>query len=83
MPGSGSAGRRHATNETGGNEMNLKRMIRLAAIPALALAGGASAWAENVTAPGLHISEICPKPDARDPNGVEAGWIEIHNTSTT
>ena len=31
----------------------------------------------------LHISEICPKPTARDPNGVEAGWIEIHNTSDT
>ena len=31
----------------------------------------------------LHISEICPKPTARDPNGVEAGWIEIHNTSGT
>ncbi len=63
--------------------MNLKRMIRLAAIPALALAAGASARAENASASGLHISEICPKPDARDPNGVEAGWIEIHNTSTT
>ena len=31
----------------------------------------------------LHISEICPKPTALDPNGVEAGWIEIHNTSGT
>ena len=31
----------------------------------------------------LHISEICPKPAALDPNGVEAGWIEIHNTSDT
>ena len=29
----------------------------------------------------LRISEICPKPASRDPNGVEAGWIEIHNTS--
>ncbi|MCR5413538.1 MAG: CotH kinase family protein [Kiritimatiellae bacterium] len=29
--------------------------------------------------PTLHISEICPKPDALDPNGVEAGWIELYN----
>ncbi len=28
---------------------------------------------------GLRISEICPKPDALDPNGVEAGWIELYN----
>ena len=63
--------------------MNLKRMIRLAAIPALALAAGAAAQAEDVEASCLHISEICPKPDARDPNGVEAGWIELRNTGTT
>ncbi len=43
----------------------------------------AAARAENASASGLHISEICPKPTARDPNGVEAGWIEIHNTSDT
>lgn len=43
----------------------------------------AAAQAENASASGLHISEICPKPDARDPNGVEAGWIELRNTGTT
>ena len=39
--------------------------------------------AEITTDAVLHISEICPKPTALDPNGVEAGWIEIHNTSGT
>ena len=28
----------------------------------------------------LRISEICPKPTAFDPNGFEAGWIELTNT---
>ncbi len=31
----------------------------------------------------LRITEICPRPDALDPNGKEAGWIELTNTSTT
>ena len=42
----------------------------------------AAAQAEDVEASSLHISEICPKPTARDPNGVEAGWIELRNTGT-
>lgn len=28
----------------------------------------------------LRITEICPRPDALDPNGKEAGWIELTNT---
>ena len=31
----------------------------------------------------LRITEICPRPDALDPNGKEAGWIELTNTSET
>lgn len=31
----------------------------------------------------LRITEICPRPDALDPNGKEAGWIELTNTSAT
>ena len=27
----------------------------------------------------LRISEICPRPDERDPNGKESGWIELWN----
>lgn len=29
----------------------------------------------------LRITEICPRPDALDPNNKEAGWIELTNTS--
>ena len=28
----------------------------------------------------LRITEICPRPDKLDPNGKEAGWIELTNT---
>ena len=28
----------------------------------------------------LKISEICPRPDAFDPNGKESGWIELWNS---
>ena len=28
----------------------------------------------------LKISEICPRPDAFDPNGRESGWIELWNS---
>ena len=31
----------------------------------------------------LRITEICPRPDDPDPNGKEAGWIELTNTSET
>ncbi|MBR5591620.1 MAG: CotH kinase family protein [Kiritimatiellae bacterium] len=31
----------------------------------------------------LRITEICPRPDKLDPNGKEAGWIELTNTSAT
>ena len=34
---------------------------------------GSSAFAE------LCISEICPRPNAKDPNGLESGWIELYN----
>ncbi|MBR5587759.1 MAG: CotH kinase family protein [Kiritimatiellae bacterium] len=30
----------------------------------------------------LRITEICPRPDALDPNGKEAGWIELTNTGS-
>ncbi len=30
----------------------------------------------------LTIAEICPKPTAKDPNGVEAGWVELVNIGT-
>ncbi|MDO5462307.1 MAG: LamG-like jellyroll fold domain-containing protein [bacterium] len=31
----------------------------------------------------LRITEMCPRPDAMDPNGKEAGWIELQNTGDT
>ncbi len=30
----------------------------------------------------LRISEICPKPDDLDPNGVESSWVELVNDNT-
>ena len=30
----------------------------------------------------IEITEICPRPDALDPNDKEAGWIELTNTGT-
>ena len=35
----------------------------------------------SAAADGLRISEICPRPDALDPNGMESGWIELYNDS--
>ena len=32
-------------------------------------------------ADGLKISEICPRPTALDPNGLESGWVELYNDS--
>ena len=49
----------------------LKSMMFSAAVLA-----GASAFAE------LRISEICPRPTALDPNGLESGWVELYNDSS-
>ena len=48
---------------------------------AISVAGCLAARGE--TAPvhtgGLRISEICPRPDALDPNGKTSGWVELVN----
>lgn len=37
------------------------------------------AIAATLPAAGLRISEICPRPEAADPNGKESGWVELYN----
>lgn len=50
----------------------MKTILKSMMVSAAVLAG-ASAFAE------LRISEICPRPTALDPNGLESGWVELYN----
>ena len=50
----------------------MKTILKSVMFSAAVLAG-ASAFAE------LRISEVCPRPTALDPNGMESGWVELYN----
>ena len=56
-------------------------LICLPLAAAISVAGCPAARGETapVLAGGLRIGEICPRPDALDPNGRTSGWVELVN----